>query len=249
MTDAVCDSLDHLTRVSGAAHCLAIKTYLPAAGTSRTMVVVLHGDLSSGGPTDYIFLVTRKSAELGAVGVAMMRPGYSGYGRTSSGIASRDQGRNDLYGIAEMGSVAAAVAALRKHHNATRVVLVGHSGGAANAGVILGRAAPLVDVAVLISCPCNVPVWRDLRGQSAWPNAASPHDYLPELPTKARLYLLTPENDRNTRPVIAQDHAAQAKSLGLNAEFIELPDAGHGFRRISRQPKLNEILTKAVTGG
>tara|TARA_B100000676_G_C17652221_1_gene617165 strand:- start:258 stop:626 length:369 start_codon:yes stop_codon:yes gene_type:complete len=97
VTAAVCDSLDRLTRVSGAAHCLAIKTYLPAAGTSRTMVVVLHGDLSSGGPTDYIFLVTRKSAELGAVGVAMMRPGYSGDGRTSSGIASRDQGRNDLY--------------------------------------------------------------------------------------------------------------------------------------------------------
>ena len=49
-----------------------------------------------------------------------------------------------------MDSVAAAVAALRKHHNASRVVVVGHSGGAANAGVILGRAAPLVDVAVLI---------------------------------------------------------------------------------------------------
>lgn len=72
-----------------------------------------------------------------------------------------------MYGIAEMDSVAAAVEALRKHHNASRVVLVGHSGGAANAGVILGRAAPLVDVAVLISCPCNIPVWRDLRGRSA----------------------------------------------------------------------------------
>ena len=85
--------------------------------------------------------------------------------------------------------------------------------------------------------------------RSAWPNAASPHDYLSKVPKTARLYLLTSENDRNTRPVIARNYAAQAKSLGLNAEFIELPDAGHGFRRISRQPQLNEVQTKAVTGG
>lgn len=64
-TAAVCDAPDHLTRVSGVAHCLAIKTYLPAAGTSQTLVVVLHGDLSSGGPADYIFPVARNRQSSG----------------------------------------------------------------------------------------------------------------------------------------------------------------------------------------
>ena len=41
------------------------KTYLPAAGTSQTLVVVLHGDLSSGGPADYIFPVARNRQSSG----------------------------------------------------------------------------------------------------------------------------------------------------------------------------------------
>ena len=245
---ASCKSPDNMTRVSGSAHCLAIKTFLPEKSPANTLVVVLHGDLSSGGAADYIAPVASNAAKLGAVGVAMMRPGYTGDGRTSSGTASRDLGRSDQYRAEEMDSVAAAVAALKSHHKATRVVMVGHSGGAANAGVILGRAAPLIDAAILISCPCNIPVWREMRGRSPWPNAASPHDYLPRAPKTVALFLLTGENDRNTRPVIARDYAARAKAMGLNASFVEVPDAGHGFRRIARQPHLNEALSQAVLG-
>jgi pimeloyl-ACP methyl ester carboxylesterase len=46
-------------------------------------------------------------------------------------------------------AIAAAVTALREHHRAKRAVLVGHSGGAAISGVVLGRHPGPADGAVL----------------------------------------------------------------------------------------------------
>mgnify|MGYP003389371873 FL=1 len=74
--------------------------------------------------------------------------------------------------------MAAAVANLKKHHGVASVVMVGHSGGAAISGVILGRSAPLVDAVLLVSCPCDVPKWRDARDRKPLENAESPVDYL-----------------------------------------------------------------------
>ena len=137
-----CENADNVSYVKGAAHCLAVKTFASSDGVAKTLVVVLHGDLSRGGDADYIFPVAESASEYGAVGVAMMRPGYTGDGRRSSGTPSRSQNRWDVYRGEEVDSIAAAVAALKKHHGAERVVMVGHSGGAVISGVMLGRAAP-----------------------------------------------------------------------------------------------------------
>ncbi|MAL76549.1 MAG: hypothetical protein CMM62_16390, partial [Rhodospirillaceae bacterium] len=89
-SDDDCRPADNQTYVQGGEECLAIQTYLPGTpAQTKTLVIVLHGDLSSGGPADYIFPVAETAAEMGAVGVAMMRIGYSGGGRSSTGRASR----------------------------------------------------------------------------------------------------------------------------------------------------------------
>ena len=156
-----CPSPDNTNWVSGADHCLAIKTYLPAGDASHVLMVVLHGDLSSGGPADDSLDFAKTAAEAGAVGVAMARPGYMIDGRESSGIPTRNQDREDRFKPAEIDSIAHAVAALKAHHKAERVVMFGHSGGAIISGVILGRSAPLVDAVILLSCPCNYADWRE----------------------------------------------------------------------------------------
>ena len=102
--------------------------------------------------TDHCLQIEAAAAR-GAVGIAMMRPGYTGDGRTSSGLASRDQNRDQIYSAAEFDSVGAAVAALKAHHKAGRVVMIGHSGGAANAGVLLGSRPDIVDAVILIRAP------------------------------------------------------------------------------------------------
>jgi hypothetical protein len=59
---------------------------------------------------------------------------------------------------------------------------------------------------------------------------------------------MTGEHDRNTFPWLGRDYVTKAKSLGLSAEFIEIPEAGHGFGRISRQPHVFDVLKSAITG-
>ena len=240
-----CGSPDNIRQVSGIAHCLQIKTYLPRQGPANTLVVVLHGDLSRGGSADYIASVAGISATYGAVGVAMARPGYTLDGRTSSGVATRDQARFYLYGSEEIDSITAAVAALKKHHAANRLVMIGHSGGAVISGVMLGRAAPLVDVAILVSCPCDVASWRRINGYRPLVNAESPVDYLSAAAKTAKIYAVTGERDRNTWPILAEDYVEKAKGMGLDATFFLVKKAGHGFSQLDRD-ELDEALWQAI---
>ena len=175
----------------------------------------------------------------------MARPGYTLDGRTSSGVATRDQARFYRYGSEEIDSIAAAVAALKKHHRAERVVMVGHSGGAVISGVMLGRTAPLVDAAILVACPCDVARWRHLNDYRPLVNAESPVDYLRAVPKTAKIYAVTGECDRNTWPVLAEDYVEKARGMGLDATFFLVERAGHGFSRLDRD-ELDEALWKAI---
>ena len=242
-----CASPDNVNYVKGSAHCLAVKTFASSNSAAKTLVVVLHGDLSRGGDADYILPVAEKASEYGAIGVAMMRPGYTGDGRRSSGTPTRSQNRREVYRGAEIDSIAAAVATLKKHHAAERVVMVGHSGGALISGVMLGRAASLVDAALLVSCPCDdIAVWRAKKNRKPLPNAESPIDYLPSTPKSARIFALTGAQDTNTTPDLAQRYVEEAKQLGLDASFILLRNAGHGFRKIGGQPDFHSSLKRAI---
>lgn len=244
--DARCESPDNVNYVSGSAHCLAIKTHSPSSGSKKTLVVALHGDLSRGGNADYIIRVARRAARYGAIGVAMARPGYTLDGRTSSGVPTREQSRDEIYTADEISSIGVAVESLKKHHGAERVVMVGHSGGAVVSGVILGRFAPLVDVAILVSCPCDIPAWRYSNGKKELPNAESPIDYLSSVSKSSKIFALTGARDTNTGAELAQDYVEKARSAGLDAAFFMIEKAGHGFRRIGRSDEFKKSLKQAI---
>ena len=244
--DALCQSPDNLRSVSGTAHCLAIKTHSPPRGPTKTLVVVLHGDLSSGDDADYIIPVASRAASYGSIGVAIARPGYTLDGRTSSGEPTRDQSRDDRYTAYEINSIAAAVASLKKHHGAERVVMIGHSGGAIFSGVMLGSAAPLVDVAILVSCPCDVPNWRSANGWEPLENAESPVDHLSDVPKSSKIIALTGKRDKNTWPGLAQDYVKKASSMGLDATFYMVEFARHRFSGIGGSDEFTESLIQAV---
>lgn len=225
-----CPTGDIENWVKGRQNCFALETFMPAMAAPSTLVVILHGDLSRGGPADYIFSIAEDAASEGAIGVAMMRPGYSGGGKTSSGKATRRQDRDSRYNGAENDEIATAVATLKRQHNVSRVVLFGHSGGAAISGVMAGRAAPLVDGLILLACPCDVSAWRDYNGRSAYLGAESPIDYVQKLPKTAKLIAIAGKNDSNTQPYLAKDYVKRARAEGLDATYIEVPGAGHNYR-------------------
>ncbi len=93
----------------------------------------------------------------------MIRPGYfDDQGNTSEGA---NFGRRDSYTPTSIAAIAGAIATSKARYHPRRLVLVGHSGGTAIAGVMLGKYPHLADAAVLVSCPCDLDRWRAMTGR------------------------------------------------------------------------------------
>src|SRR5262245_9029059 len=152
-----CDKPDDPGWVTGGNECLAIRAFSsPGDLSSPTLVAVLHGDVSSGGPARYHVDFAQKLAHgsKNLVVIAMVRPGYDdGAGNVSTGSHNN---RSDRYTADNLDAVGDGVRRLRERYEGARVILVGHSGGAATSAVIIGRRPGVADAAVLVACPCNL---------------------------------------------------------------------------------------------
>jgi len=132
----------------------------PHLSAHPRLVVVLHGDAPFARP-DYQYLFARRAAAVldDTVAVAILRPGYTDpQGDTSAGKRGRTNGDN--YTLAAVNGLSAAVAELRSRFAARNVTLVGHSGGAVLAALLLEQHPELAAHALLVACPCDVPAWR-----------------------------------------------------------------------------------------
>lgn len=231
------------SHVFGGGLCLAANTFgLAQAGPAPVLVVVVHGDISDGGRATYHAAFAESIARPGVVAVALMRPGYADVeGRASEGSTL---GRGDNYTAEAVGAVGSAIDALRKHYRARRVIYVGHSGGAAIGGVLIGRRPRLIDAALLISCPCDIAVWLHARGRPPWRRSLSPADFVHRVAPSTAVVALTGADDDNTDPAVARDYVGRLLRRGVRARFILAAGAGHGFSSL-REPAtaaLNAML-------
>jgi Dipeptidyl aminopeptidases/acylaminoacyl-peptidases len=206
----------------------------PLAGSlfgsgQRALVVVLHGDLSNGGNATYHRSFAEEIARRnqGVVAVALIRPGYSGGGGLQS--AGSNNNRRDHYTRQNNDLVAQSIQALQRATGARRVIVVGHSGGAAQTGAIIGRYPQLVDSAVLVSCPCDIARWRTLRGRSAWQSSESPSQYASRVARSTRVIAVVGSNDSNTVPVLSQDYVAGLQARGVPAALMLVRGGSHDF--------------------
>ena len=239
-----CQNPDGINRVMGGGECLVLYT----SGTPNedtTLIVFIHGDGTSGGPTDYFDGFANQIGSNGVVAVALIRPGYfDRKNRQSSGTSYRSAG--DGYRPEIITSVADAVTTLKRKYDAKKLIVVGYSGGAAITGVMIGMYPKLVDYAVLVACPCNVPNWRiHRRGVNTWTNSLSPHDFIDKI-DGTNIIALTGKNDTNTELQLAIDYVEQAKSKGVNASVALAPGYGHGGIKDSRNLKaiVEQVLLK-----
>lgn len=239
-----CEKPDITTQVQGQGYCLVVETI--SANPGGPLIVVLHGDVSRGGPATYHFELARAvaAAQPNATVIAMLRPGYdNGQGQRSDGHTNN---RRDHYTARNIDSVAAAIDNLRTHYSPERVALIGHSGGAAFTGVIAGRHPGLVDRAVVISCPCDIVRWRNSRRSgSSWPMSLSPSDYVEGVPATTHVLAITGARDTNTRSEFARDYIEALRSNGRDAVFVEVPDMKHSLSAAAMEtvmPKLTAFL-------
>jgi pimeloyl-ACP methyl ester carboxylesterase len=198
------------------------------------LLVVLHGDAPFNKP-DYQYALARQVAQAtpNVVVVALLRPGYTDpAGHQSAG--ERGEATGDNYTPAVLDALAGALATLRARYHAGRVVLAGHSGGAALAADLLGRRPGLADAALLASCPCNVATWRAhmkrRQGGAIWDQAVasvSPEQVVARIPGRTRVTLLVGTADSIAPPALTLEYYRRLQQLGIPVKLHELPGLGH----------------------
>ena len=240
---AVCKEEDLETQVSGRSECLVMRRYGTINPT--TMVVWLHGNITSGGPANYHFPIAQKLAtdlaSNNVMSVALVRPGYpDGAGAFSTGY---DNGRADNWTRTTIAEVGEAIERLRHTYKPMTVILVGHSGGAALAAVLLGMKLTLAEAAVLVSCPCDLIAWRLGRGGPPW-NSEDPMQWVDKVPATTRIIVLTGTKDSTTSSSLAERYVKKLQGHGNDAVFIALPGVEH--RNALRNAAVSEAILKLL---
>jgi dienelactone hydrolase len=201
---------------------------------SPALVVVIHGDAPRNRPeyhNRFAAVVAAKNSDVVAVG--LLRPGYTdGAGNTSDGVRGLTTGDN--YNARNTDSIAAAIGELKRLRRARKVVVVGHSGGAALTANILGRHPEAMDAGVLVSCPCDVEKWRaHMYKVQRWPGwlekieTVSPIEVLPAVPSHIPVRMLVGTRDDVTPPSLSLDYEAAAKRSGKDVKLTQLEEVDH----------------------
>ena len=194
------------------------------------LLVVLRGDLG----TDYINLFASQAArDRDVVAVALLGPGYSDkQGNVSDGSKGLTTG--DIYDATNTDAVAAAVLKLKEQFHARKVVLAGHSGGAAVSANILARHPEVADAALLVSCPCNVPLWRKHMLEKTrnavfegMIDTLSPIDLVAGLSDKTQVIMLVGSDDDVAPPHISESYQAVSVKLHKQVQLRLIPGAVH----------------------
>ena len=211
--------------------CFAIDALRAAPSLSgQPVVVFIHGD---GGPGDYRKdywnqIDALDDAKLNPI--VLVRPGY----RLPNGDETTGYARNsfDNYTPEIVAGIAEALMAFRAHHKPSRLILMGHSGGAMIAGIIGGRHPGAADAAVLVGWGCDTTEWRQWRIASAgrrgqWVYSLSARDFIDAVPLTMKLRAITGAQDSNTKSEFGRDCVQRLQARGVNATFQEVPGAGH----------------------
>ncbi|MBF0268599.1 MAG: alpha/beta hydrolase [Alphaproteobacteria bacterium] len=243
---APCDKPVSPLRVSAREECLIARTFESKEGASpRLLYVLLHGNHSDGSPATSMFKVAQglvDKAPPGTVAVALLRPGYNDEeGNYSTG----ERNRVDNWRSAVIDDIADAIANLKRHYHPQRLVLIGHSGGSAVAGVILGRHPGLADAALLFGCVCDIRQWRAGRSGGMW-TSESPSDYVTRIPPKTKIAVLVGAGDNVTTPSLSEGYVAALADQGLPVDYKAIEGRDH--YNIIRSEQIIETALKLGVG-
>ena len=200
---------------------------------SPVLVVALHGDAPFKNPSyHYRFaeLISERSDD--TVSVGLLRPGYTDADDCASD-GERGLSVGDNYDADRVAGIASAIETLSIHHNARKVILAGHSGGAAITAKLLALHPGVVDHAFIVSCPCDINKWRaDMFAASGFEgfkgdlNVQSPIDLAKDVPETNKVSILVGRDDANTTPDLSRAYFDALKAAGKQARF-QVVEGGH----------------------
>jgi pimeloyl-ACP methyl ester carboxylesterase len=204
------------------------------SSSTPTLVVVLHGDSPFGKPDYQDTFAAKVAAAYQDVAVAaILRPGYiDPQGNVSDGVRGETTGDN--YNAQNTDAIAAAIGDLKQRFRSRRIMVVGHSGGAAITANVLGRHPSLVDAALLVSCPCDVHRWREhMFRKTQFPGfrgeieTLSPIDQIGGVSTNVTIRMVVGDKDDVTPPALSEAYRAAAQKAGKHVTLTELENEPH----------------------
>ena len=205
-----------------------------AVSAEPVLVVVLHGDAPFNKP-DYQNKLAAQvaAAQRDVVAVALLRPGYTDpQGNTSDGARGVTNGDN--WNARNTDSIAAAIGELKRRYQARKVVVAGHSGGAAITANLLGRKPGLIDAALLVSCPCDVKEWRrsmlELTGQPVFQgplDTLSAIDQVAGMADRVPVTMIVGSQDKVAPPALSESYRDKAVKLGKPVRLVTLAGKDH----------------------
>jgi predicted esterase len=199
------------------------------------LVVVVHGDSPQKPPTyQYRFAQAVTVAVPDTVVGAVLRPGYDDGEDRSDGMRGETTGYN--YTPEVLDAVATAISELKTRYRPRRVILVGHSGGSAIVGSLIGERVGIANAALLVSCVCDLEVWRkhmhSTKGSKIWERpvrSLSPLDLIGGIPTSTRVSMLVGSDDQTTPPSLTNAYAAALRDRGVSVDVTIAPGLGHNI--------------------
>ncbi len=211
-----------------------IKTRVHASrdvGEGSTLVLALHGD--RGGPATYVFSRRAAAAIDNVVVAAVVRPGYTDeVGDRSDGERGLRVGDNYTAEVVDV--IAEVISDLKASFGASRVVVVGHSGGAAITAALLGRHPAASDGALLVACPCDVAAWRrhmhSVRGRDVWlgpVDAVSPITVAEYVSRSVRVRMIVGSDDQTTPEELTVEYAEALQARTVDVAVTIAPGLGH----------------------
>ncbi|MGR3270842.1 alpha/beta hydrolase [Thalassococcus profundi] len=227
-----------LASAAGALEMGALKGAVYGSG-NRNLVVFLHGDSGPGYMDRFAASVAQRAP--GTTTVALTRPAFAG-------ATGRSPGQNpdrDHYTRSNNKALADSLATMKRAVGAANLIVVGHSGGSAQLGTVIGKYPGIVDVAILAACPCDVPNWRKhRRGNNSWTQSESPHTFARKVSRATRVIAVTGSRDDNTLPRFAESYIGLARQAGVPAQMIVQSGATHDWS--SLQGTVDAVLRQTL---
>ena len=208
-----------------------IRTYESERLTGNPILLVaLHGDSPRRNPSyQYAFARTVAKQVENTISVGLLRPGYrDDADRRSDGV--RGEAVGDNYDKPRIDQIAAAIEQLRKHHKAGKIILAGHSGGSAITAKLIAAYPKLVDHAVVVSCPCDIPAWREdmyllseYEGFKRPLDVVSPIEVAGSISDKTSVSIFVGDNDPVTKVYLSQAYHEELIRQGKEADLTIIP--------------------------